>query len=423
MDGNGFISSKIKKYVIFGSVGCLPLIVFLGLPLVVTLFLVLGLFDSTSNAGNAISNGGSGTCSYNVNGQSISNLKVRLLNCEGNTAVAGEELIDFETYIIGVVYAENGSAPYEALKTQAVATRTYSLLRAKNMNNNFGISLKQEDDYWVLSLRSCTLDQVFCNPDKGCWSNRAGGQTGDKSTWANSTVHSGYDKSKAWSIGPVASDSDIRKAVEETKGQLYADTNNKLVNTSYVSSTQKQWNSLASKGKDYFSILVNSYGKGKIVNSTCSSGDSESIDASGYVAWMIAFSKDESHGYSQKNRTMNPDVDCSSFVYYGLLNGGGFTKEQLGSYPFTTDTMGSILERIGFKAYSFKSVSDLKEGDILWRNGHTEVYIGNGQNVGAHNNVPSRYAPNRSPKPGDQGDEVNVSSTGTNWTRYYRKSN
>jgi hypothetical protein len=112
---------------------------------------------------------------------------------------------------------------------------------------------------------------------------------------------------------------------------------------------------------------------------------------------------------------MNPDVDCSSFVYYGLINGGGFTTQQLGSYPFNTSTMGKILEKNGFKVNKFTSISELQEGDVLWRSGHAEVYAGNGKNVGAHTD--------KDGKAGDSsGKEVDVSNTGTNWKYYYRYS-
>lgn len=134
--------------------------------------------------------------------------------------------------------------------------------------------------------------------------------------------------------------------------------------------------------------------------------------ASGYVQWAIDFTNDNSHGYSQANRTL-PDVDCSSFVYYSLINAGGFTTVQLGAYPFTTADMGGILQRNGFRQFPFTSVSDLKEGDILWRIGHTEIYVGNGQNAGAHSNYDGQQ--------GDSsGKEVNVKDTGTHWQYVYR---
>ena len=67
----------------------------------------------------------------------------------------------------------------------------------------------------------------------------------------------------------------------------------------------------------------------------------------------------------------------------------------------------------------FHDVDSLEPGDILWRSGHTEVYIGDGKNVGAH--IAETGGVNG--KPGDQtGHEVDVGATGSNWTKIYRKS-
>lgn len=274
---------KIKALAIsaISAIGCLPFVVIF---LVAICFLaVIGsvlIFDSDSNASEVATV--SGTCSYNVNGKTVSNIKVRLLNCEGNTAVAGEELIDFETYITGVVYQETGDASYEALKTQAVAARSYALTRPAAMNGGYGVSLKEENGQWILSLRSCTNDQVFCNPDKGCWSNRKGGQTSNsnKADWPNCTVHSGYDTSKTWSRGPLATDSNIRKAVEETRGEVLVNSKGNIVNTDFTDTNQTMWNNLAKQGKDYFEILMADFGSrgASKIESNCEAGTSTAID-------------------------------------------------------------------------------------------------------------------------------------------------
>lgn len=131
------------------------------------------------------------------------------------------------------------------------------------------------------------------------------------------------------------------------------------------------------------------------------------------VNWMIAVANDDSHGYSQdqNRRCFSPDVDCSSFVYYALLN-SGYTTEQLGNSPFWTGSMDSILRKNGFQAIPF-SLSVLQPGDILWRPGHTEVYIGDGKRVGAHSDYDG--------VPGDSsGNEVNISRMINNWTTIYR---
>lgn len=127
-----------------------------------------------------------------------------------------------------------------------------------------------------------------------------------------------------------------------------------------------------------------------------------------------AIAADDTHGYSRSSRQMNPDVDCSSFVYYSMLR-SGYTAEQLGgTYPFTTSSMVSILQDNGYTRHPFVSSGELQPGDILWRSGHTEIYIGNGKNAGAHSNYDGR--------PGDSsGEEVDIGNCGTSWTLYFRK--
>lgn len=145
------------------------------------------------------------------------------------------------------------------------------------------------------------------------------------------------------------------------------------------------------------------------------------------VNWMITVANDDSHGYCQrvtkldngtitKGRTFNPDVDCSSFVYYALLN-NGYTKEQIGSAPFSTHNMGSVLEKNGANIIPYK-FSVLQPGDILWKTGHTEVYIGDGKTVGAH------IAENKTVNgmPGDQtGNEISIAPVSNHkWIYIYR---
>lgn len=135
-----------------------------------------------------------------------------------------------------------------------------------------------------------------------------------------------------------------------------------------------------------------------------------------YVQWMINIANDPSVGYSQDDpqRRMQPDVDCSSFVFYALKNAG----YDVGESPFATGTMDGPLTRAGFQRLLYIG-TQLKEGDILWRSGHTEVYIGNGQTVGAHIGEGKKA---HGTIPGDQtGDEVSVKNNNGSWTYIYRK--
>ena len=139
-----------------------------------------------------------------------------------------------------------------------------------------------------------------------------------------------------------------------------------------------------------------------------------------FVSWLIGIADDDTHGYSQLTRDSLIDFDCSSLVYYGLLN-SGFTTSQLGGTPFTTKIERDLLKKIGFKEIKINgNLNTLKKGDILWKDGHTEVYIGGNMTVGAHR------ASNEGISDGQYGDqdgkEISVVSivTGDYWQYAYR---
>lgn len=93
--------------------------------------------------------------------------------------------------------------------------------------------------------------------------------------------------------------------------------------------------------------------------------------------------KDDSIGYSQINRWLNPDVDCSSFVYI-CAKEAGYTTRWGSGY---TGTMLSDFTAAGFEKIPYYSVGlkGLLPGDILLNTTyHTEIYIGDGYFAGAN---------------------------------------
>ena len=137
------------------------------------------------------------------------------------------------------------------------------------------------------------------------------------------------------------------------------------------------------------------------------------------VKWLVNIAEDDSHGYSQTQRNSLIDFDCSSLVYYGLLN-SGFTTNELGTTPFTTRTEQNILKKNGFSEIKIEPGVTLQKGDILWTDGRTEVYIGANMTVGAH------QASNGGPSDGQYGDQdgseiavVNMAQ-GNYWQYIYR---
>ena len=109
------------------------------------------------------------------------------------------------------------------------------------------------------------------------------------------------------------------------------------------------------------------------------------VNGTDYLQWAIDIANDDSHGYSQCART-GPYYDCSSLVYYSLLN-SGYSESQLGgSYPFWTGNMDEILTGIGFERHNYNA-SELQPGDILLVHNsnrqHTGIYAGDGKVVQA----------------------------------------
>lgn len=119
------------------------------------------------------------------------------------------------------------------------------------------------------------------------------------------------------------------------------------------------------------------------------------------INWAISIANDNSHGYSMVNR-WGPDYDCSSFVISALKYAGYDT----GNATYTGNMKSNLVTR-GFTWIPWSkigNVNNLQRGDILLNEQqHTEIYLGNGKNVGAHSN--RGY-----PQSGDQtGTEISVS--------------
>ena len=105
-----------------------------------------------------------------------------------------------------------------------------------------------------------------------------------------------------------------------------------------------------------------------------------------YVQNAINIANNNSHGYSQVNR-WGKDYDCSSLVIT-VVESAGIPVKSKGGATYTGNML-SAFKRCGFtdvtKRVNLATGSGLIRGDILLnRTHHTEIYIGNGRNVGAH---------------------------------------
>ena len=104
-----------------------------------------------------------------------------------------------------------------------------------------------------------------------------------------------------------------------------------------------------------------------------------------YTQQAINIANDNSYGYSQYNRWGNPDYDCSSLVITVVQNSGISVKTNGATY---TGNMYNAFIKSGFKdvthTINLVTGQGLQRGDVLLNIiNHTEIYIGNGKNVGA----------------------------------------
>ncbi len=237
------------------------------------------------------------TCTYSSNGVYIygkgniiqninfSNIKVRLMESGvadnhdyGGTfgkPLEGEELVDFEKYILGVAYAEIGTnAPDEAIKAQMIASRSYILARPTDMGD--WRTITKEGDNWIIQVASSTQDQVYCDPDRGCSSND--GQWG--------MIHSGQDYNTGYSKPPLAANSRLRTLANETAGEVLTNSQGYIIYSGFKQQEQDQMIQLANNGYNYKQILMqiynsstNPYGASDIQKMTCTNINSMCTNA------------------------------------------------------------------------------------------------------------------------------------------------
>lgn len=140
--------------------------------------------------------------------------------------------------------------------------------------------------------------------------------------------------------------------------------------------------------------------------------------------WMIDLANDDSHGYDQTHR-WGPDYDCSSAVISAWQYAGVAVKTKGAS---STHDMKPIFLANGFtnviSSVTLSTGAGLKRGDVLHKDGHVAMYIGNNQMVAAHSNENGGISGG---KTGDQtGHEISVikynySTSGSNaWTSVLR---
>lgn len=210
-----------------------------------------------------------GSCDYVIKGinaknniinvpVSIKNMKVRLLQCADlgrGEPMEGVKLVDFEKYVLGVVYGETGVGHNaDFYKAQAVVSRSYAIARSYLMRGSANIGLTQENGQVILSIRSCTEDQIYCDPDQGC-----SVAFNPKEVNSGLTVFPGATSHSYTLKKPLAADDPMRAAVSSVIGEYASDQNGYLVYTPYTSTSQHKWRDDIEAGSDYKQALISYY--------------------------------------------------------------------------------------------------------------------------------------------------------------------
>jgi hypothetical protein len=222
----------------------------------------------------------------------------------------------------------------------------------------------------------------------------------------------------------IQATSAVTAEVEELSGKT-GDWDGNVTNYGYPMSAMMQ--NIQTMGGDP------SQGGSTISTADCS-GDLTGTGIQKAISFAIFIAKDNGYGYDQPTRQTGWEkyqsdpscssqcgsFDCSSFISAMLTEAGYFTTNP----NFTTFNEASELEGVGFKqvASSATTSDNLKPGDILLAADHTEMYIGNDQNVGAHVN---EFNGGSGGQVGDQtGNEISVTPFyDDNWIGVFRASN
>lgn len=336
-----------------------------------------------------------GSCSYSftgiVNGSdgivnksySFSNLKVRLMSsthslCNGpNNNPMYDELVDFEEYVLGVMYGEIGTYMNpEVEKAHSIAARSFSLARGIEMNGGGGVKYVKEGNQDILQMRPCVADHLFCNTKTGCSANgtiQIDGNNGNQ-------LYSDTNHVKVWK-GPLSQEGNthLKDSWEKTKGMYGVDKDGRVVEMTYwIGNGNKDdnvWQKWATeKNWDYKQIILAAYPKVTDIKQASCAETSESTE-NGFlkVAHEIWTEITDTFGEYMNGNSIPPtrkNIDCSSFVDWVLYKYGyeDFKGYQKVTQWFVTT---NLHEKYGWEEISIAAGEDatskLKPGDIIVR--------------------------------------------------------
>ena len=174
----------------------------------------------------------------------------------------------------------------------------------------------------------------------------------------------------------------------------------------YPNTRARERANLATK---YYNNIINQNKSTSSPQTTSTQTTSATSAVDSALNWAIGIANDDSYGYSQSTRWGNPNYDCSSLIISAYEQAGIKVKEAGAN---STRDMKNAFTQVGFEwipGDPKKTGLTLQPGDVLLKEGsHTEMYVGDGKNVGAHMNYDG--------KNGDKkGNEINIQSSSHAW--------
>ena len=107
--------------------------------------------------------------------------------------------------------------------------------------------------------------------------------------------------------------------------------------------------------------------------------------------WAMRIANDPTHGYNQDTRLGEIDYDCSSLVMSAYIAAGVPGIQRWSTYGMLENLCDYGFYIVGSSSNFDVGIEDLHPGDILLRESHTEIYVGNGYAVSASENERGEY--------------------------------
>jgi len=148
-----------------------------------------------------------------------------------------------------------------------------------------------------------------------------------------------------------------------------------------------------------------------------------------FCRFAVAIGEDNSHGYSQKRRIGGIDYDCSSLVNTALIASGinvyGCKLVNVPTTHYMYDKLMAtgVFEDVTDQGSAYDKIpTGYKRGDVIiygapgFTHGHTEIYLGDGKDIGAHDDCDGVLGDSTA-----TGKEINVSNFYDVWADHINK--